>query len=292
MKKITIDGVKAENNFILIDKYKFLFGTNDSIKYKIRTSIRRYYDRDPKVEYDIEKNIKNSVQINDKYVDLKKSYYFELTELFDLKEDIKLGTKSIFQRYYDLMLDKIQYNDIFISANNELKTLIDELNLKIYLDDVLINANLTDLSKKMILKMMELKIMKEELEISPLSLDYEDILLLQVELMKHIANLDYENEYLVILNVPILSKKIYDNVLHNMDNLNIIVFSYFLKDNFFIKDTDIAIVDEDIYDLLNDEQLYEMLLSSTKNYSIDELRKKIFTKHILLIKDIVEKDII
>lgn len=292
MKKITIDGVKAENNFILIDKYKFLFGTNDSIKYKIRTSIRRYYDRDPKVEYDIEKNIKNSVQINDKYVDLKKSYYFELTELFDLKEDIKLGTKSIFQRYYDLMLDKIQYNDIFISANNELKTLIDELNLKIYLDDLLINANLTDLSKKMILKMMELKIMKEELEISPLSLDYEDILLLQVELMKHIANLDYENEYLVILNVPILSKKIYDNVLHNMDNLNIIVFSYFLKDNFFIKDTDIAIVDEDIYDLLNDEQLYEMLLSSTKNYSIDELRKKIFTKHILLIKDIVEKDII
>ncbi len=292
MKKITIDGIKVENNYILIDKCKFIFGTNDSLKHQIRTSIRRYYDKDPKLEFDIEKNVKSSLQINDKYIDLKRSYYFEVSELFDLKEDVKLGTKSILQKYYDLILDQIEYNDIFISVNNQLKVLLDEFNLKICLNDVLINANLTDLSKRIILKMIEIIITKEQLEVSPFLLDYEEIILLQLELIKHIAKLDREKDYLVVLNAPILSKKIYDNVLHNIENLDILIFSYLLKEDSSIDINDIIIAEDNLYDLLNDEQLYEILLSSMKNYSIDELKKKIYKMHIKIINDVVEKEII
>lgn len=290
MKKISIEGMKVNNNIILVNKYKLLFGFNTNNKFKIRNSIKRYFDKDQKTEYEIEKNIRNSVLINDRYVDLRNTELFEINELYDLKEDTKLGTKSILQKYYDLLLDKIEYNEIYTSIANLLKSLEDEIDLQIPYDTINFIGEISDLTKKTLIKMINVTTTKDELVTSPYLLEYEETILIQLNIVEKMARLDTEKEYLVLLNIPVLSRKIYNKISHEVDNLTILVFTYLLEDD--IKDVkldNIAIIDDDIYDLQNEEQLYDISLTLNENISISELKEKYYNMHIKSIKNVVKK---
>lgn len=290
MKKISIEGMKVNNNIILVDKYKLLFGFNTNNKFKIRNSIKRYFDKDQKTEYEIEKNIRNSVLINDRYVDLRNTELFEINELYDLKEDTKLGTKSILQKYYDLLLDKIEYNEIYTSIANLLKSLEDEIDLQIPYDTINLIGEISDLTKKALVKMINVTTTKDELVTSPYLLEYEETILLQLNIVEKMARLDTEKEYLVMLNIPVLSKEIYNKISHEVDNLTILVFTYILEDDIKdIKLDNIAIIDDDIYDLQNEEQLYDISLTLNENISIAELKEKYYYMHIKSIKNVVKK---
>lgn len=290
MKKISIEGMKVNNNIILVDKYKLLFGFNTNNKFKIRNSIKRYFDKDQKTEYEIEKNIRNSVLINDRYVDLRNTELFEINELYDLKEDTKLGTKSILQKYYDLLLDKIEYNEIYTSIANLLKSLEDEIDLQIPYDTINLIGEISDLTKKALVKMINVTTTKDELVTSPYLLEYEETILIQLNIVEKMARLDTEKEYLVMLNIPVLSKEIYNKISHEVDNLTILVFTYILEDDIKdIKLDNIAIIDDDIYDLQNEEQLYDISLTLNENISIAELKEKYYYMHIKSIKNVVKK---
>lgn len=290
MKKISIEGMKVNNNIILVDKYKLLFGFNTNNKFKIRNSIKRYFDKDQKTEYEIEKNIRNSVLINDRYVDLRNTELFEINELYDLKEDTKLGTKSILQKYYDLLLDKIEYNEIYTSIANLLKSLEDEIDLQIPYDNINLIGEISDLTKKALVKMINVTTTKDELVTSPYLLEYEETILIQLNIVEKMARLDTEKEYLVMLNIPVLSKQIYNKISHEVDNLTILVFTYILEDDIKdIKLDNIAIIDDDIYDLQNEEQLYDISLTLNENISIAELKEKYYYMHIKSIKNVVKK---
>lgn len=288
MKKFIIEGIKNGNNAILIDKYKFIFGFDMNTKFFIRNYLKKYFDKDSKSEYEIEKNIKSNVLINEKFIDLKQYNYVELYDLYDIKDDFKMGTKSLILKYYDLYLDKIEYNDLFITTNNLLKSLEEDINLNIGFDDFNINGLFIDLSKKSLLKMIELNILKEELEISPYVLTYEEILILQLELIKKIAKLDHNKEYIALIEVPIISNALIKSIIHDIDNLNILVFSCIIEDSIKIDIDSIAIINNDIIDLYDDEQLYEISINSTKNISITELKEQLKNEHILLIKEVVK----
>lgn len=290
MKKISIEGMKVNNDIILVDKYKLLFGFNTNNKFKIRNSIKRYFDKDQKTEYEIEKNIRNSVLINDRYVDLRNTELFEINELYDLKEDTKLGTKSILQKYYDLLLDKIEYNEIYTSIANLLKSLEDEIGLQIPYDTINLIGEISDLTKKALVKMINVTTTKDELVTSPYLLEYEETILIQLNIVERMAKLDTEKEYLVMLNVPVLSKKIYNKISHDIENLTILVFTYLLEED--VKNVqlgNIAIIDDDIYDLQNEEQLYDISLTLNENISIAELKEKYYYMHIKSVNNVVKK---
>ena len=288
MKKLIIEGIKNGNNAILIDKYKFIFGFDMNTKFFIRNYLKKYFDKDSKSEYEIEKNIKSNVLINEKFIDLKQYNYVELYDMYDIKDDFKMGTKSLILKYYDLYLDKIEYNDLFITTNNLLKSLEEDINLNIGFNDFNVNGLFIDLSKKSLLKMIELNTLKEELEISPYILTYEEILILQLELIKKIAKLDHNKEYIALIEVPIISNALIKSIIHDIDNLNILVFSCVIEDNIKIDIDSIAIINNDIIDLYDDEQLYEISINSTKSISITELKEQLKNEHILLIKEVVK----
>lgn len=290
MKKISIEGMKVNNNIILVNKYKLLFGFNTNNKFKIRNSIKRYFDKDQKTEYEIEKNIRNSILINDRYVDLRNTELFEINEVYDLKEDTKLGTKSILQKYYDLLLDKIEYNEIYTSIANLLKSLEDEIDLQIPYDTINLIGEISDLTKKALVKMINVTTTKDELVTSPYLLEYEETILIQLNIVEKMAILDTEKEYLVMLHIPVLSRKIYNKISHEVDNLTILVFTYLLEDDIKdVKSDNIAIIDDDIYDLQNEEQLYDISLTLNENISISELKEKHYNMHIKSIKNVVKK---
>lgn len=288
MKRIVIEGISSDNNTIIVDKYKLLFGLNINTKFYIRNCLRKYFDKDTKSEYEIEKSIKTNVLINDKYIDLKQYNYVEMFDLYDLKDDIKLGTKSLLLKYFDLYLDKIEYNDLFISTNNILKALESEVELNLDLESFNIIGEFIDLSKKSLLKMIELNVIKEELETSTYLLSYEEILNLQLELIKKIAKLDNTKEYIALVDIPVLSNNLLNKIKHEIDNLTILVFSYLTDNSENIETNNIAIVDKDIIDLYNHEQLYEISITINKNLSINELKEKLKQEHVLSINEVVK----
>lgn len=199
MKKITIEGIKTNNNTLLIDKYKFLFGFDIEIKFNIRNSLKKYFEKESKLDYDIENNINNIIKINERIIDTKQYNYIELHNLYDIKEDLKLGTKSLLQKYYELYLEQIEYNELFITINNLLKSLDIEIDLNLVYNDIAIYGQVTDITKKTLIKMIEVSLVKKELDISSYSLSYSDTILIQLELIKKIAKLDHNKEYIVLI---------------------------------------------------------------------------------------------
>lgn len=289
MNKITIEGLNINNNEIIVDKFKFLFGFDINNKHLIRNYIKKYFDKDLKSEYEEEKNIKISLKYNDNWVDLKKTNFIDVFEFYDLKDDIKLGTKSLLLKYYDLYLENIEYNDAFISTMDCLKFLESDLNLEINLGNILVNGTLIDFNKKTLMKMIEAAIYKDGLEISPYALSYEEIIIFQIELLKKIAKFDKNKIYISIVDIPILSKNILFHIKHDIENLNFIIFSLMTNNNENIEEQAIAIIDDNIIDMINEEQLYEIAINCNKNISISELKKSLIEKYILSVKEVVGK---
>ncbi len=286
MRKIEINGIKG-NNTILIDKYKLIFGFDMNTKFYIRNYLKKYFEKDPKSEYEIENNIKSNILINDRSIDLKQYNYIEVYDIFDLKDDMKMGTKSLLLKYYDLYLEKIEYNDSFITANEVLKSLEDEIGLDIEFDDINVKSQFVDLTKKALIKMIESNVYKNDFEISPYVLSYEEIIIIQLELIKKIAKLDNMKEYIILLDMPILSKKIFDHVVHNIENLNILVFVCFLEDEIDLKLNSVAVIETEIIDLQDEEALYDISINANENITISDLKEKIIKKHVLSLKEVV-----
>lgn len=287
MNKITINNLNTTNNSIIVDKYKLLFGFDMNLKNTIRTQIKKYFEKESRLEYDVENSIDNRIMINDRQVDLKKYEYIELFLQYDIREDMKIGSKSIFQKYYDLLLEKIEYNELFISTNNLLKAICDDIDLSINIENIRINGTITDLTKKLIIKMLELNLLKNELEISQYSLTYEEITKLQLKIIKEMSKIDEMKEYIVFIDIPHITTSIHKELNHNLDNLILIVNTYAISEKLTIDDANIAIAQDNIYDLCNDEQIYEIAMDSKKNLSIQDFKENIINKMILRTKEVV-----
>lgn len=225
--------------------------------------------------------------INDRQIDLKKYDYIELFLQYDIKEDMKIGSKSIFQKYYDLLLEKIEYNEIFISTNNLLKTICDDINLSIDTENITINGTITDLTKKLIIKMIELNLLKNEFEISQYSLTYEEVIKLQLKIVKEMAKIDELKDYLIFIDIPYITDSILKELNHNYYNLILLVNTYAINEKLSITDDSIAIAHNNIYDLSNEEQMYEIAMDCKRNLSINELKKELTDKMIIRTKEVV-----
>ena len=284
MNKVTINNLNTKNNSIIVDKYKLIFGFDLNLKNIIRSQIRKYFEKESRLEYDIENNIDNRIMINDRQIDLKKYDYIELFLQYDIKEDMKIGSKSIFQKYYDLLLEKIEYNEIFISTNNLLKTICDDINLST--DSEYVNT-ITDLTKKLIIKMIELNLLKNEFEISQYSLTYEEVIKLQLKIVKEMAKIDELKDYLIFIDIPYITDSILKELNHNYYNLILLVNTYAINEKLSIIDDSIAIAHNNIYDLSNEEQMYEIAMNCKRNLRINELKKALTDKMIIRTKEVV-----
>lgn len=287
MNKVTINNLNTKNNSIIVDKYKLIFGFDLNLKNTIRNQIRKYFEKESRLEYDIENNIDNRIMINDRQIDLKKYDYIELFLQYDIKEDMKIGSKSIFQKYYDLLLEKIEYNEIFISTNNLLKTICDDINLSIDTENITINGTITDLTKKLIIKMIELNLLKNEFEISQYSLTYEEVIKLQLKIVKEMAKIDELKDYIIFIDIPYITDSILKELNHNYYNLILLVNTYAINEKLSITDDSIAIAHNNIYDLNNEEQMYEIAMDCKRNLSINELKKELTDKMIIRTKEVV-----
>lgn len=132
----------------------------------------------------------NEILLNNEPLSGFNTFYYRIDPYFDLETDLKLGSKSLLLRYLQVKMEDIEYNPSFESANSELQSLNDT-----YLKDnninyelMKINFKIENINLKTILKLIDAELTYDGINANMYDLDYNDLIILQLIIIKEIAN--------------------------------------------------------------------------------------------------------
>ncbi|MDD4078080.1 MAG: hypothetical protein PHT03_08970 [Bacilli bacterium] len=264
---------------IIIDKFKVFAGENIKTKIKIIRTLRSYFQTSKLSDYGAANNFKRIINWNDHYLDKRRFSLYELNQYYELNKDLKLGSQSLMLKYYESIFENIEYLDEI----NTINTLLENFNYE-YIDEFgqfgelkIVNL-LNTISSKLLLKLMGLNIQKDDLDANEFDLDYDEIIILQLNLLKEISLKQDKKDFIVLMDIPILTEKIQDKLNINSNNLSILIFPLFIENPIKLNSNDVALCNETFIDLCDEEQLYDLTLNLPYNLSIEELKYQLFLK--------------
>lgn len=279
MEKITL---KYENESldIIINKSKYIIGDNYKLKFDYIQAIRNHFNKTSQTEYNEQFQNRRCVYIDDKVADVRKWNLIEINSFFDLNSDIKLGTKSVLLKYYESMLKDIEYSDLVTTINgllNDLnETFINNDNEFENLD-IALNNNIQLINTKSILKMLEVTLIKNEMEANCYDLKYEELINIQIQIAYKIAFNNQDKMYIVMLDINEVTKEISKIIKKlDLDNLFVLIFTNKIKCLDTIQLDQVAYCNTSCIDLINEEHLYnKIILDLPFNIGIKELQEEI-----------------
>lgn len=202
----------------------YFYGPNYDLKFDIIQTLRKHFFNVDQSEYDYEKEQTSRIFINDEALNIKKWKYYELTPMFNLETEFKLGSKSLMIQYVESNLVNIEYEEEVSSINILYQTLNELMTEKLNIEDfeVEIEPKLIELSLKTIIKSLELKLLKEEHIASTHNLTYSEIMKFQIFIAKSIAKNNPHKHYIFKVDLPQLNKDII-NSLKDVENAHFII---------------------------------------------------------------------
>lgn len=284
MDKISI----KYNNQLLdvsIDNYKLVIGNNYEEIYEIIKAIKGSFDKNHLSEYKDNIYSKYSISFNDSVIDLRYWELFEISHMFDLNNDLKLGSKSALLKYFDAALKNIEYTDELNTLNGLFTLLADDViqpSIDLSMENINLKANLQEVNLKNIVKYLIVNILKNEMDANYYDFDYSEIINLQLKIYNKIAEANFDKQYLCIVEIPFINEEIFDAISNlRQSNLKIMVFTNSLN-NRYINNANTIIISNRILDLFNEEHVYDILLDyykdtdlkSIQNYLIEMLNDK------------------
>jgi hypothetical protein len=274
---------------IVIDKFKIFLGPNIKTKIKIIQTIRSYFQTSKVSDYSAANHTRRLLNWNDQYLDKRRFSLYELNQYYTLDKDLKLGSQSLLLKYYESALENIEYLD----EVNTINTLLDCLNNEFItehgqfdgISNLKLASSLESISVKLLVKIMGLSLLKEEFNAYEFDLDYDELIILQLNLLKRIALRQRDKDLIIIMDIPILTERITENLKFDSTNIAILIFPFYIEVTQHIDYKDIVLCHNAFTDLCNDEQLYDLSLDLPVNLSIEELRNRIFNKICNFISD-------
>ncbi|MCK9166893.1 MAG: hypothetical protein RBS76_05280 [Acholeplasmatales bacterium] len=274
MDKITIIKGSKVINFAL-GQIKYFLGDDFNVKNEIVKIIIKHFNKVDNSPYSIEEELTSSVLINDKKIDFKRIKLLEVNNHFNLNDDLKLRTKSLTLNLLETVFYDIEYNEEVNTLNILNASLAEYMTaeLKETTESFEYAVDFDDLTIKTIIKNLNLKIIKNLNELNQYDLDYENNIGFQIDIVNKIASLNKNIDFLVIVEIPKLTKAIISklNDFKN-DNLKVIVLCPEAKVDSNIAIKNILSCNNQVIDLSNEVDLYNnVLLNLDKRLSIDEL---------------------
>jgi len=277
MHKLKIESKKNVFEFIF-DKHKIIIGDNYKRRFEIINSIRCFFNKISKTEYSSIKNFKNNIYLNENYLESRRHYFFELGIGFELSSDLKLGSKSILLKYLEVVFEGIEFFDDVSNVNRLLDIFIKEFfEEQSGFGNLTLNVDVQPINAKTLIKMLELCFLKECFITNESDLTYEDNILMQLEMINKISILSKEKEVFAIINVPLLTKKIYEKICELEKGVALVFIDFIEKDN-FLSMNEVYLLDRIEIDLMNEEELFELQMNHEKNLSLEQLRKDLFVQ--------------
>lgn len=262
MKEIKI--IKNDNTFrFIIDRSKTIIGKNNI---DIFNFIREYFLKASVSEYGKELKDSSLVFIDNDLLDLKEFTLFEFNNYYyDLTTEYKLNTKSTLYQSLDSLLrsSTIQehlntINILLDSLSLEIESLFSENNILLQIDNLEINL-------KNIIKLIDISFKKDDLLTNQFNYSISELNLIKVNLIELIIKNNVQKKFLIINEDNTLNL----SELVKYNNVNILTING--NDNLYDSDNKI--------DFDNEEDLYDMYMSSTSNLEfelfINKLKERI-----------------
>lgn len=250
MNKLTIKKGNRQFSFN-INHIKYCIGLNYQSKYELKKIIFEYFHNTKITEYSENNTGKALISIDNLEINKKNSLFYYVHHQYSLQDDLKLSTKSLVSKYLEILLSQIDYNDTIQSINILLESFALEL------DSQIITSQFITQTPKSLLKLLMPFYMINDEQANEFDLSYDDIIILQLQMIKYISN-DITKSVFCLIEIPELTHSIY-KYIQSLDQCIVIVILTSitvlieLKDIYYMSNVNI--------DCDNDEQIYEIFVS-------------------------------
>ncbi len=254
MDKFTIINENNKIN-IIIDKIKIFYGKNYSLKKRIIANLEQALTKNSSSEYAKNTYKEIDLNINDQKINTSQFEIYKITSDFDIDSDLKLGTKSLCQKYLEKKLENLEYNDLYNTIKELLKIfdmeyLSNNTNMQLSLSNL--NFQTGDLEIKQFIKLIKPKLIENDLEKNYFDLTYEELIEYQLNMIYEIAK-DNDKTHIIIIDTH-LTKNLFNKILNiNEANIKFIILQNLYNDN--IKLADYILINNKILDLADEENI-------------------------------------
>lgn len=216
MKKLTI--AKGNDIYeILVQDIKYICGENDETKFDIIRSLSMYFNDIKSSEYAEEKNNIAIIYLDEQKVHIKNSMYFYVHKYYSLAQEYKLPSKSLLQKYFETLLGAEEFSDTIQTLNYLFESLSQELN-----EYSAIDSQFTCMVPKQLLKILTPAYMEDFMTKNEFDFTSEEIILLQLELIKYIVEHQQIEVCIICVEISRLTQSIY-KLLKQIKNAIILV---------------------------------------------------------------------
>jgi len=249
--------------------------------YEFKKGLIGYFDKSSMSEYQSEVQREYKINFNDLSMDKKLWNILEVSHNYDLNTDIKLGSKSLLLKYFEGMLTDIEYSDEVNTINGLLDLLADESiisNMLFTNETIDFNVSFQELNSKVLTKMLCIELLKEEYEANFYNLDYNEIIILQLDLIENICRQNKNLKYICLVDVPKVTDEIFKKInFMDLLNLKTIIIANDFENNYFDV-TNTLLIAEKMIDLYDEETIYDLTMNHKLNISMDEMIDHIIKK--------------
>lgn len=242
---------KGNNKYSLDISYlKYCIGMNDIEKYKFKQILIESLNGSKESEYSISNSGKAKFFIDNKEASHKNIYFVNVDHNFSILDNLKLSSKSLVTKYLEVLMSDIEYIDTINSINILLEAFGQEL------DDRLFTSRFATYTPKLFLKILMPMFIKEETQANEYDLDYNERILFQLAMIDYLSKNDVTQEYMCLLEIPLLTKEIKDY----LDKMRCVVIVIVNRFKVLPKLSDIYLFDKKVVDLNNEEDIYSIFI--------------------------------
>ncbi|HHU56164.1 MAG TPA: hypothetical protein GXZ48_05710 [Acholeplasmataceae bacterium] len=260
-----------------INKYKLFLGNNFFKKHLIMQAIRQYFYKNKVTEYNEYNNFSNQILIDDYPIKTKDWLFFEVNNKYSLIDELKMNKKAILYKYIQSALSNIEFEDLTNTINMLIMDLNESIlneNVVVELGDIKVKTTLQLLNSKTISSLLDINFYKNDLEVNEFDLDYNEVINLQIELIRKTAEKTHDKNILVLLDLPILTNKILVEV--SKIKAYILCFSNMVESNCKFDFDNVCYINNNVVDLYYDEYLYNNVVSELPfNITLQELKNEV-----------------
>ena len=254
MDKYTI--INKNNKIdIIIDKVKIFYGKNYVLKKQIISNLEQLLIKNSISEYAKNNYRELELYINDNKANINQFELYKINSDFDIDTDLKLGTKSLCQKYLEQKLENIEYNDLYNTIKELLKTFDMEYlssNVDMELNSSTISFQIGDLELKQFIKLIKPKLLNEEFEKNYFDLTYEELIEYQLNMIVALAK-NIDKTHIIVIDTHI-TKKIYDLIMNIQENnIKFIILQNVVNNSIDLKNY--ALINTNIIDLADEEKI-------------------------------------
>lgn len=274
MIKLNVLGHSINYN-IDINGIKYIMIEDIEKREQFKNVFISFFNKEKETEYDLENNITHKIYDEGELLNPKDYSFYYVGDNYDLDQEIKMGTKSLFLNYVDLLLNDIEFTDEYSSFVVSLETLIESINSNLLEYNEYKLNSFFEFNKKVLIKYISLCLFKDDLSVNMFDLSYYDKIIMQLELIKYVTKHNSKK------NIVLIDLKYYDKFINDKlfldKNIDYLIV---LNNSFDIENYDNIFFDNNLLnvDFLDENSIYMMLCDENKNYSIKEYKKVLYDK--------------